>query len=116
MVHIRPFEEGDTARLLAIEKVCPHGNEHCAVGVDKKFDFTARYALYDNWNVLIAEEDDGEVDGWIGWTVKQSPAQQEPYVYLAEVMVHPAFRRKGVATTLVKNAEQQAQENGSKYL
>ena len=83
MVRIRPFEEGDTARLLAIEKVCPHGNEQCAVGVDKKSSITARYALYDNWNVLVAEEDDedeagaGEVGGWIGWTAKQSPTQQE---------------------------------------
>jgi hypothetical protein len=85
MVHIRPFEEGDTARLLAIEKVCPHGNEQCAVGVDKKSSITARYALYDNWNVLVAEADEDEdeeeagaggVGGWIGWTVKQSPTQQ----------------------------------------
>ncbi|HUV02254.1 MAG TPA: GNAT family N-acetyltransferase [Desulfobacteria bacterium] len=122
MVRIRPFEEGDTARLLAIEKVCPHGNEQCAVGVDKKSSITARYALYDNWNVLVAEEDDedeagaGEVGGWIGWTAKQSPTQQEPYVYLAEVMVHPDFRRKGVATTLVNEAEQHAQETGSSHL
>lgn len=111
MVHIRPFEEGDTARLLAIEKLCPHGNEQCAVGVDKKSNITARYALYDNWNVLVAEKEDGEVGGWIGGTVKQSPAQQESYVYLAEVMVHPDFRRKGVATTLVKEAEKQAEQN-----
>jgi ribosomal protein S18 acetylase RimI-like enzyme len=121
MVHIRPFEAGDTARLLAIEELCPHGNEHCAVGVDKKSSITARYALYDNWSVLVAEEDeeeegDGEVGGWIGWTVKQSPTQQEPYVYLAEVMVHPDFRRKGVATTLVNEAEKQAQKTGSNHL
>jgi ribosomal protein S18 acetylase RimI-like enzyme len=124
MVHIRPFEEGDTARLLAIEKLCPHGNEQCAVGVDKKSSVTARYALYDNWNVLVAEADDeaeaeageGEVGGWIGWTVKHSPTQQEPYVYLAEVMVHPDFRRKGVATSLVNEAEQCAHETGASHL
>lgn len=116
MVRIRPFEEGDTARLLAIEKLCPHGNEQCAVGVDKKSSITARYALYDNWNVLVAEEEDGAVGGWIGWTVKQSPMPPGPYVYLVEVMVHPDFRRKGVATTLVNEAEKQAQENGSKHL
>ncbi|MGC9445129.1 MAG: GNAT family N-acetyltransferase, partial [Candidatus Methanospirareceae archaeon] len=116
MVRIRPYEAGDNARLLAIEKLCPHGNEQCAVGVDKKSDVTARYALYDNWNVLVAEDEDDAVGGWIGWTVKQSSVQQESYVYLAEVMVHPDFRRKGMATTLVKEAEQQAQEKGSNYL
>jgi ribosomal protein S18 acetylase RimI-like enzyme len=115
MVHIRPFEEEDAARLLAIDKLCPHGNEQCAVGVDKS-SITARYALYDNWNVLVAEEEDGAVGGWIGWTVKQSSVQQEPYVYLVEVMVHPDFRRTGVATALTHAVEKQAQETGSKHL
>ncbi len=118
IVQIRPFEEGDNARLLAIEKLCPHGNEQCAVGVEKKSSITARYALYDNWNVLVAEEEEegSEIGGWIGWTVKQSPKQKERYVYLAEVMVHPDFRRKGVATSLVNEAEQHAQETGSNHL
>ena len=116
MVRIRPFEESDTARLLAIEKLCPHGNEQCAVGVDKKSSITARYALYDDWNVLVAEANAGEAGGWIGWTMKQSPSRKEPYVYLAEVMVHPDFRRKGVATALTQAAEQHAQETGSNHL
>jgi hypothetical protein len=30
MVSIRPFEEGDNARLLDIEKLCPQGNEKYA--------------------------------------------------------------------------------------
>jgi hypothetical protein len=47
MVSIRPFAEGDNARLLDIEKLCPQGNEKYAMGVDKS-DIIARYELYDN--------------------------------------------------------------------
>jgi ribosomal protein S18 acetylase RimI-like enzyme len=114
MVSIRPFAEGDNARLLDIEKLCPQGNEKYAMGVDKS-DIIARYELYDNWKVLVAEEEE-KVVGLIGWTVKRDPIQEERYVYLAEVMVHPEFRRKGIATKLVTEAEKNARETGSDYI
>jgi len=114
MVSTRPFEEDDNASMLEIEKLCPQGNEKCAVGVDKS-DIIARYKLYDNWKVLVAEEE-GNVVGWIGWTVKHSPAQKEKYMYLTEVMVHPEIRRKGIATKLVEEAEKNAREIGSDYI
>jgi len=114
MVSIRPFEEGDNARLLGIEKLCPQGNEKYAMGVDKR-DIIARYELYGNWNVLVAEEE-GKVVGWIGWTVKGDPIQEERYVYLVEVMVHPEFRRKGIASKLVTEAEKNARETGFDHI
>lgn len=114
MVSIRPFEEGDNAQMLDIEKLCPQGNEKCAMGVDKKTDVIARYKMYDNWNVLVAEEE-GKIAGWIGWIVKRNPIQKEQYVYLTEVMIHPEFRRKGVATKLVKEAEKNAREIGADH-
>jgi len=110
MVSIRPFEEDDNASMLEIEKLCPQGNEKYAMGVDKS-DIIARYELYDNWKVLVAEEEE-KVVGWIGWTVKRDPIQEEQYVYLAEVMVHPEFRRKEIATKLVTEAEKDARETG----
>ncbi len=100
MVSIRPFEERDNATMLEIEKFCPHGNEKYAWGADRSPDIIARYRLYDNWKVLVAE-DDGKIAGWVGWTVKHSPTKGESYVYLAEIMVDPHFRKKGIATRLV---------------
>ncbi|WP_319506146.1 GNAT family N-acetyltransferase [uncultured Methanolobus sp.] len=107
MVNIRSFKEEDNETLLSIERLCPQGNEECAVAVDKGPDITARYELYDNWEIRVAEEDDTTV-GWIGWTVKQGPEQK--YVYVAEVMVHPDYRRQGIGVKLLREAEKAAHE------
>jgi ribosomal protein S18 acetylase RimI-like enzyme len=115
MVSIRPFEEHDNAALLEIEKFCPQGNIQYAWGADRSPDIIARYKLYDNWKVLVAE-DDGKIAGWIGWTIKRGLIKEEPYVYLAEIMVYPHFRRKGIATRLVKEVEKNAHEIGSNYV
>jgi len=104
MVSIRPFEERDNIAMLDIEKSCTQGNEKLAMSVDKSPDIMARYKLYDNWQVLVAQED-GKIVGWTGWTVKHNPIKEEQYVYLVEVMVHPEFRRKGIATKLILEVE-----------
>ncbi len=113
MVSIRHFNESDKQRMLEIERLCPQGDENRAMGVDKK-DIIARYKMYDNWNVLVAEEE-GKIAGWIGLTVKTTPEGNGKYAYITEVMVHPAFRRTGVATKLLKEAEEKSLEMGSSY-
>lgn len=113
MISIRPFNEGDNQSMLEIERLCPQGDENCAMGVDKK-DIIARYKMYDNWSVLVAEED-GKIAGWTGWTIKTTSEQKGKYAYFTEMMVHPAFRRAGIATKLVKEAEKQAQEMEASY-
>lgn len=115
MVSIRPYEEHDNAALLEIEKFCPQGNEKYAWGAHRSPDIIARYKLYDNWKVLVAE-DDGKIAGWTGWTIKHSPVKKESYVYLAEIMVDPHFRRKGIATRLIMEVEKNAKEIGSSYI
>ena len=114
MFSIRPFEEDDNITMLDIEKLCPQGNEKCAMGIDKR-DIIARYELYENWKVLVAEEE-GKVVGWIGWTIKHGSSTEGTYVYITEVMVHPEFRRKGIATRLVTEAEKNARETGSDHI
>lgn len=115
MVSIRPFEECDNTAMLDIEKLCTQGNEKLAMGVDKSPDIVARYKLYDNWQVLVAQEDE-EIAGWIGWTVKHDPIKEEQYAYLVEVMVHPKFRRKGIAANLVVDVEKNIREIGSTHI
>ncbi len=114
MVSIRPYEERDNARLLEIESMSPQGNKEIAMGVDKSPDAIGRYRLYDNWKILVAEEK-GKVAGWTGWTEKVSEANKK-YIYLAEVIVHPEFRRMGIATKLISDVEKYAQEIGSSYI
>lgn len=99
--------------MLEIEKLCPQGDEKRAMGVDKK-NIIARYKMYDNWNVLVAE-DDGKIAGWIGWTLKPTSERKDWYAYITEIMVHPAFQRAGIATKLVKEAEKRAREMKSRY-
>lgn len=115
MVSIRPFEERDNAVMLDIEKLCTQGNEKLAMGVDKSPDIIARYSLYDNSQVLVAEEN-GKIAGWTGMTVKHDISRGEQYVYLVEVMVHPEFRRKGIASKLVMEVEKRARQIGSSHI
>jgi len=107
VVKIRPFKEEDNSVLLNIEKLCPRGDERLAMIVDLNPDITARYELYDNWEILVAEQE-GETAGWIGWTEKKQNDQK--YIYIAEFMVHPDFRKKGIATSLVREVEKRAEE------
>ena len=113
MISIRPFKKEDNSFLLDIEKLCPQGNEQYAMGVDKSPNATDRYKLYDNWNLLVAE-DDGKVVGFSGWTVKQNRGQR--YVYLAEVNVHPDFQKKGIASKLVRKVEENAKDIGADHI
>ncbi|MFZ3148442.1 MAG: GNAT family N-acetyltransferase [Methanothrix sp.] len=115
MIITRPYAETDNATLLEIEKLCPQGDDRCALGVDKKGNILARYDMYDNWKVLVAEVD-GMVIGWIGWTVKDDPLKRTKYVYLTEVMVHPNFRGKGVATNLINKVEIDAKQRGADHV
>jgi ribosomal protein S18 acetylase RimI-like enzyme len=113
MILLRSFIESDNATLLEIEKLCPQGNDKIAESMDKSPDAIARYRLYDNWEVSVAEEDN-RVAGWIGWTLKQDSAEKK-YGYLAEVIVHPDFQRRGIATELMRKAEIDLVENGASH-
>ena len=103
---IRPFKSEDNSSLLDLEKLCPHGNESYAINADRSPDVTVRYKIYNNWNLLVAEEN-GKVVGSVGWTVK---GQDRKYVYLAEINVHPDFQRGGIASKLLREVEKNAED------
>ncbi|MGD9778739.1 N-acetyltransferase family protein [Methanomethylovorans sp.] len=113
MVRIRPFIPSDNDALLDIEKLSPHGNDKVAMVTNLSPDITARYELYDNWKIMVAEEHE-QIAGYVGWTVKHGPLG--PYVYLTEVMVDPAFRRKGIAIQLIREMEKHAEDIKSSYI
>ena len=112
MITIRPFQDSDGQMMLEIEELCPQGDERYAVGA-KKTDFIARYRMYDNWKLMVAEEE-GQLIGWTGWTAKNTMGK--PYVYLAEVNVLPDFRRRGVAGRLTAVAEDWARNAGADHI
>lgn len=104
MVLIRPFESRDQTCMQDIERLCPQGDDKCAMGVFKPHGVASRYDLYDNFQIMVAEKDDNVV-GWIGWTQKQD--QEKTYIYLAEVNVHPNYQGHGIATQLVDEMEKE---------
>ncbi|MBM4242080.1 MAG: GNAT family N-acetyltransferase, partial [Euryarchaeota archaeon] len=114
MVSIRPFKESDNEQILAMEKLCPQGDENYALITDKSLDASARYKLYDNYHFLVAEES-GEIAGSIGWVVKKSN-KGDLYIYLVEVNVHPNFRRQGIASQLINEVEKHAVDIGANYI
>ncbi|MDK2835151.1 MAG: hypothetical protein PWP63_2238 [Methanolobus sp.] len=114
MVLLRPFVESDNATLLEIERLCPQGNDKIAESMDKSPDAITRYRLYANWKVFVAQEDN-RIAGWIGWTLKQDSAGKK-YAYVVEVIVNPAFQRRGIGTELIKTAEKDLIDNGASYV
>jgi len=114
MVLIRPFEENDSADILSMEKLCPQGNENYAMGADKSPNPAARYDLYENSKFLVAEEK-GKVVGSIGWAVKKS-SKGNNYIYLAEVNIHPDFRKLGIASKLVEEVEKYAHDKNVDHI
>ena len=113
MVLIRPFISSDNDALLNIEKMSPQGNEKLAMVADLSPDITIRYELYDNWEIMVAEEHE-QIVGYVGWTVKNGPLK--PYIYLIEVMIDPNFRRKGIGTQLIKEVEKCAKDINASYI
>lgn len=114
MVSIRPFKSGDNDALLNMEKLCPQGDESSAWGADDGPDITNRYKIYDNWNLIIAE-DAGKVVGSIGSTLKET-GDGRTYVYLTEVNVTPDFQNKGIASELVGEVEKEAKDVGADHV
>ena len=115
VISIRPFAQTDNEALLKVEKLCPQGDSKCAWGVAKKGDISARYKMYDNWKMSVAE-DDGKIAGWIGCTIKEDRRRNNRYAYIAEVMVHPNSRRKGVVSKLVSEAESDVKDRGADHV
>lgn len=113
MVLLRPYTDEDNEALLEIEKLCPQGNDKIAETMDKSPDAIARYSLYDNWKVFVAEEEN-KIVGWIGWTLKQD-IDGKKYAYITEVIVHPDFQKKGIGTELIKKVEKDLIYNGASY-
>lgn len=66
----------------------------------------------DGYAVKIRAEEDGKIMGWAYVYVMFQDRHPEPYAYLENVYVEPAFRSRGVGTDLVKLAIAEAKERG----
>ena len=75
------------------------------------------FALDPPYSVYIAEEDGrqiGFIELWVRSYAEGGPP--EPSAYVEGLWVDPAFRRSGVATALLNQAEQWARGKGFKWL
>jgi len=75
------------------------------------------FALDPPYSVYIAEEDGrqiGFIELWVRNYAEGGPP--EPSAYVEGLWVDPAFRRSGVATALLNQAEQWARGKGFKWL
>jgi len=97
---IREAVQDDNPKLIELQKKCPMGSD-MKLQMDSSPDFFNRSKGYEDWNVLVAEEE-GIILGSAGYAVQHKPIGDETYsmVYEYGFMVDPEARRKGVASSL----------------
>lgn len=110
---IREARRDDNAGLLALTAATPMGG---AIGVrsDRAPDFFRLLERRGPGRVLVAEEDDGIV-GSLSANRVEVYVEGVPEVvhYIGDLKVHPAHRRSGVASGLLKAMEQDLREAGA---
>ena len=74
-------------------------------------DATRRF-LADDANVLLVACADGEPAGFVTGTELSHPDKPVPEMFLNELAVHEAFRRRGIGRRLVEELWQLAQQRG----
>lgn len=57
------------------------------------------------WAALDSGSGEEQLVGFLLATVQIAPESDEPVAYIQELLVHPAFRRRGVAMQLLDRAE-----------
>jgi GNAT superfamily N-acetyltransferase len=104
-MNIREATDSDNEQLLQLQKKSPMGSD-LILQLDSSPDFFNRSRGYENWHLLVAEED-GKILGAAGYALQEKPINGEPYslVYEYGFMVDPDARRMGVASALQSEIE-----------
>jgi len=85
--------------------------------LDGSPDFFNRSRGYEDWNIIIAEED-GQIVGSAGFAVQDKTIGGSLFsgVYEYGFMVDPEHRRRGIASRLQESIDQHAKDRGSDFL
>ena len=65
-----------------------------------------------SYAVKISLEEGGQVVGWVFLYIKFQDRHIEPYGYLENLFVEPAFQKRGLGTRLINLAIAEAKERG----
>jgi ribosomal protein S18 acetylase RimI-like enzyme len=106
MVELQDFERG-------LEPGLPEGG----VMADRYLANLMERCAATAGRVFVAEED-GAVAGFVGVLARVVPAPDEgqAYAYVSDLVVLPAYRRRGIGRALLERAEVYAREMGARAL
>jgi len=104
MVSLRLANDSDNAQLLDLERMCPQGTS-LVLSFDRSPDFLSRSRVYKDYKIYVAEED-RKIVGTVGVTTKELRINGEPVrsVYIYDLRVNPAHRKKKIGSQLVQHA------------
>ncbi|MCW4050294.1 MAG: GNAT family N-acetyltransferase [Candidatus Bathyarchaeota archaeon] len=116
MVNIREAVLGDNDNLIKLQKKCPMGTD-LQIELDGSPDFFNRSKAYEDWHILVAEDND-KIVGSAGYAVKDVVINErvEKTGYEYGFMVDPDHRRKGIASALQLEVEEQCVSKGVEFL
>ncbi len=105
-MRVREATAKDNDQLLALQITSPMGKD-LVIQLDGSPDFFNRSRGYENWHVLVAEDED-KLLGAACYAVQEKTLGGEIHsmAYEYGFMVDPSARRMGVATTLQKSIEE----------
>jgi GNAT superfamily N-acetyltransferase len=102
MLHLRPAGPGDVALILEfIRELAAYEREPDAVVATEADLLRDGFGPAPRFHVILAEED-GQPAGFAFYFFTYSTWRGRPCLYLEDVFVRPAFRRRGIGLTLLK--------------
>jgi ribosomal protein S18 acetylase RimI-like enzyme len=105
-MHIRYYHPDDDPALMVLERLCPRGLPEPFVHYRRRF--IDRATIFGDHELLIAEDDHKTIVGCVAVTVKRTHVGGYPVSlgYVFDARTHPAARRQGVGTTLVRAVDE----------
>jgi ribosomal protein S18 acetylase RimI-like enzyme len=106
VVELQDFER-------ALEPTLPKGEEMA----DRYLAHMLRRCAEATGRVFVAEEDGGIV-GFVGVLARvvPEPDESQAYAYVSDLVVLPAYRRRGIGRALLEEAEAYARREGARSL
>jgi len=108
LVSIRQAVAEDSQELLNLEKMCAQGTGLVLL-FDRSPDFFRRSQVYEDSEVYVAEEN-GKIIGTVASTSKDFIFGKEKAkgIYIYDLRVNPNYRGKGIGSTLIHKALEDA--------
>lgn len=106
IVELQDFERG-------LEPALPRGEEMA----DRYLGYVLGRCAGASGRIFLAEED-GAVVGFVGVLARvvPEPDEEQAYAYVSDLVVLPAYRRRGIGRALLERAEAYARREGARTL